>query len=135
MVIKQTLEINNLQDKARDTILPESLIEIKQDLPAEMQKTETPDQQEDYHKSEAIGKGQKPQKAEITGRTPSDLAVKFMNEPAFIPTFFIIIAFGISIFTIGTIKDLWKPIIMCIIFNIVYYGINFIARRKNKNGH
>ena len=129
MAIKRIItvyEIDDSSDVVSGTASPPSLIEKKKDLPAESPETGTPDQQEDYQNPEALGKGQNGPPVEITGRTACDLAITFINQPAFIPTALTIIAFTISIVKIKTLKDFWIPIMIAIILNGLWFGIIWV---------
>jgi len=138
MAIKRlVIELDDAPDLRDHTDPPASLI-AKKDSTAEVASTGTPDQQEDYREQGASEKDQGGPVPEVTGRTPWDLVVAFVNQPEFMATALTFLAFVTCVLKVDSLgdlefSDLKFPLAVAVILNFVWFGVRCLRRLRSRS--
>jgi hypothetical protein len=123
MAVKRlTIELDDYPDTNRSTSAPSTLVPREESLPISKGRTDIPARQAEYQQADAGVLPQSEMKKETIGRTPSDLVFTFVNRPEFIATGLVFISFLISVSKLGELKDLWIPLSISAVLNLVWFG-------------
>jgi len=123
MAVKRlTIELDDIPDVSDPTTSPSSLLP-QETLPARQGGTELPSRQADYQDVDAGPSPETGKPANAFGRTLADLVFAFVNRPEFMATFFVFIAFTVSVARFQKISDLWITVIFALALNVTWFGI------------
>lgn len=123
MAVKRlTIELDDITDVHQPTTSPATLLP-QQTLPLRRGETELPSRQADYQESQINPSSETGHSAEAIGRTPADLVFAFVNKPEFMSTFFVFLAFIVSVARLQKMADLWITASIAIGLNAVWFGI------------
>jgi len=122
-------EIGNSPSAEQKTAPPASLIPDEGFLPDSQRPTGIPSEQNNYDdgiRSERAASHPILDGRERIGKTWPDVTAPFYGQPQFVPVILTAFSFIISIGQFHTIRDLWRPLCISAILNIIWYGVRFV---------
>jgi len=128
---EEIIDVPSLESQTTppSSLFPKEELSIKSKEP-----TDVPSKHGDYGEEGVAYDAKYPviSSREVIGRTWPDLAFAFFSRPQFVPTALTLLAFLISIGQLHKLSDAWRPVLITVVLNAVWFGgkaISSLAKR------